>query len=173
MIISKQTHHGIAIYVAEAAIYERHLAKAAGFKWDGKAGHWWTKNKVNAAMLRNYSDETCKAELADIPVRVQKWFKKAVAQVDATKKRREYRLLRLPSGSVIAIGIDAMIAEDGTEIPPSNVAGLYKLAGGIPMEADLQSLLKSQATLVAQCPANDWQTAVRALTAEDNTPDAI
>ena len=137
------------------------------------AGHWWTRSRENAARLRDYADETCKSELADIPVRVQKWFTKAVAQIEATKKRREYRLLRLPSGSVIVCGIDAMIAEDGTEIPPSNVAGLYKLSAGIPTNADLQSFLKTQGTLVAQCPANEWQTAVRALTAEDNTPDAI
>lgn len=173
MRITKQTHNGIAIYVADAAIYERHLAKGAGFKWDNMASHWWTRNKENAATLCDYADDTCKAELAEIPVRVKKWFTKAVAQIEATKKRREYRLLRLPSGSVIACGIDAMISEDGTEIPPSNVAGLYKLSAGIPVHADLQSFLKTQGTLVAQCPVNDWQTAVRALTGEDNTPDAI
>jgi len=161
------------VYIAEATIDERHLAKGAGFEWDSMAGNWWTKSKVNAAALRDYADETCKPELADMPVRVQKWFAKEVAQIEATKKRREYRLLRLPSGSVIACGIDAMISEDGTEIPPSNVACLYKLSAGIPMDADLQSFLKTQGTLVAQCPANDWHTAVRALTAEDNTTDAI
>lgn len=173
MRVTKQTHNGIAIYVAEAAIYERHLAKGAGFKWDSMTGYWWTRNRENAATLRDYADDTCKAELADIPVRVQKWFTRAIAQMEATRKRREYRLLRLPSGSVIVCGIDAMIAEDGTEIPPSNVAGLYKLSGGIPLEADLQSFLTTQGTLVAQCPANDWHNAVRALTAEDNTADAI
>ena len=161
------------VYIAEATIDERHLAKGAGFEWDGMAGHWWTRNRVNAAALRDYADESCKAELADIPVRAQKWFTKAVAQIEATKQRRESRLLRLPSGSVIAIGIDAMIAEDGIEIPPCNVAGLYKLSVGIPMDADLQSFLKTQGTLVAQCPANDWHTAVMALAAEDNTTDAI
>ena len=173
MRITKQTRDGIAIYVAEAAIYERHLAKGAGFKWDGMAGYWWTRNKDHAATLRDYADETCKAELADIPVRVHTWFTKAVAQIEATKKRREYRLLRLPNGSAIACGIDGMLAEDGTEIPPSNVASLYKLNVGVPAEADLQFFLKTQGTLVAQCPANDWHTAVRALTAEDNTTDAI
>jgi len=173
MRITKQIHNGIAIYVADAAIYERHLAKGAGFKWDSMAGHWWTRNKENAATLCDYADDTCKAELADIPVRVHKWYAKAVAQIEATKKRREYRLLRLPSGSVIAIGIDAMISEDGTEIPPSNVAGLYKLSAGIPIDVDLHSFLKTQGILVAQCSTNDWPTAVRALTTEDNAPDAI
>jgi len=173
MRITKQTHNGIAIYLADAAIYERHLAKGAGFKWDSMAGHWWTRNKENAATLYDYADDTCKAELEDIPVRVHKWFKKTVAQIEATRSRIESRLVRLPSGSVIAIGIDAMISEDGTEFPPSNVAGLYKLSVGIPMEADLQSFLKTQGTLLAQCPANDWHTAVRALTVEDNTIDAI
>ena len=173
MRITKQTHNGIATYVADAAIYERHLPRGAGFKWDSMAGHWWTRNKENAAALCDYADDTCKAELADIPVRAQKWFTKAVAQIEATKQRRESRLLRLPSGSVIAIGIDAMIAEDGIEIPPCNVAGLYKLSVGIPMDADLQSFLKTQGTLVAQCPANDWHTAVMALAAEDNTTAAI
>ena len=126
-----------------------------------------------AALLAEYADDTCKAELSAIPVRAHTWNRPTKPPRDPAKKRRDHRLVVIPSGSVIAIGIHNMIAEDGTDIHSSKVAGLYKLHAVLPSEADIELFLLTEATLVAQCPATDWQTAVTALTAEDQQEDVI
>jgi len=175
MRITKSQHNGQSIYVAIAEISERQIPKLAGFKWDIRNGQWWTRNASYAALLAEYGDESCKAELETISAnaKAKQDIEQQIAEIGGRVRSRQQRLVTLPTGSVIACGIDGMISEDGTEIPPSRVASLYKLNADLPAEVDLASFLSTNGTLAAQCLSGDWQTAVTALTAEDKTEDAI
>ena len=168
MKISKHPHGGSAIYVAAASIQERKILIGIGFKWDSSECRWWTNSKSIAAMLSDYADESCHDELSAIT----KPNARIIQQIDFLERKRRL-IVKLPTGSIIVKGIASMLSEDATEIPANQVASLYQLTADLPVGVDLESFLAAHGTLIAQCSADDWPTAVVALTAEDNEEEVI
>ena len=168
MKIFKRTHDGHALYVATASIQERKILAKIGFTWNANNSQWWTSSKIIAAILSDYADTSCKDELSAIAKPNQRIIK----EIEFLEQKR-WQVVKLPSGSVIVKGITSMPLEDGSEIPAGKVASLYKLTATLPNGVDLESFLSAHGTLIAQCSADDWQTAVEALTAEEQEEGVI
>jgi len=58
-----QLIHTDNIYVAQSKFEERHIPKAAGFRWDPREKRWWTDDIEKAAKLAEYADDEVKALL--------------------------------------------------------------------------------------------------------------
>ena len=168
MKISRSIRGGHPVYIATASIQERKILAEIGFNWDSHNLQWWTKRKSIAAILSDYADESCCDELSVIA----KPNSRIIEQIDFLERKR-WLIVKLPTGSVIVKGVAPMLSEDGTEIPANQVASLYQLTADLPVGVDLGSFLSTHGTLVAQCSADDWPTAVTALTAEDNEEEVI
>jgi len=89
MKLTKQTKQdGSSFWACETHISERHVPKAAGFKWSGK--FWWTDEIKKAAKLKEFADASCKDELDTVKVNSRSAAKVEAmkAEVEAEKNRR-------------------------------------------------------------------------------------
>ncbi len=50
-------------YVLQSLFWERHIPKAAGFRWDPTKKVWWTQNAPTAARLAESADDSCRERL--------------------------------------------------------------------------------------------------------------
>lgn len=55
-----------ARYVAQSSYEERHIPKAAGFRWDGMMRVWYTDRAEVAARLRDHAEPALAAELPEV-----------------------------------------------------------------------------------------------------------
>lgn len=53
-------------YVADSSFEERHIPKAARWRWDPTTKKWWTDRDENAARLAEYADATCAERLREL-----------------------------------------------------------------------------------------------------------
>ncbi|MBE2204590.1 MAG: hypothetical protein IAE94_09665 [Chthoniobacterales bacterium] len=89
MKLTKQTKQdGSSYWACETQISERHVPKAAGLKWSGR--FWWTDEIKKAAKLKEFAEESCRAELDTVKVNSRSAAKVEAmkAEVEAEKNRR-------------------------------------------------------------------------------------
>jgi len=79
MTLTKRTKEdGSPFWACETTISERHVPKAAKFKWSGN--FWWTDDIKVAAKLKEFADAECKDELEAVKVN-----SRSAAKVEAMK----------------------------------------------------------------------------------------
>ena len=142
-------------YVADSLFEERHLLKAARWRWDPDDRRWWTDDPQRAARLAGYADDGVRSELATLD-QARRDVLAASAATDADV------VIPVPEGLELLPFQKAGVAYAAkrTHVLIGDEMGLGKTIQAIA----LAGLMPAQARILVICPASlrlnwkrEWQ----------------